>query len=160
MLDLTEVSKILDRVVSLHKDKDHIDIMLVAVGDLQRAFNGNLSKTDFNASRRYNNLIEVVFSFNKPFETDTDEDGEPMAPTRDQLESHSMEVKFKFGSGWQNDWIDGCRMMDIFVRNSGRLCHKHIDKNTSKQVFVKDVLDWAFKIDQATKALEKERSLT
>lgn len=159
MLDLTEASKILDRVVDLHKDKDHIDIMLVAVGELHRTFGGKLIKTDVHAYRRNFDMMEVVFSFQKPFETELDDDGDPLAPTQEQLRAHSMNVSFKFGSGNEGDWIGGCRMMDIFIRNNGILHHKHIGKNRAIQQWSKDVFDWAFKIDYAQKELDKERSL-
>lgn len=158
MFDLTEASKILNRVVDLHKDKNHIDIMLVAVGELHRNFGGKLIKTEVLAYRRHFDVLEVVYSFQKPFETELDDDGDPLAPTKEELDAHNMTLAFSFGSGCEGDWVGGCRMMDIFIRNSGKLHHKHIDKNTAIQQWSKDVFDWAFKIDYAQKEIDKERA--
>ena len=158
MLNLTESSEILDRIVNLHQDKSHIDLMVVATGEIHRLFGGRLIKTETRTYRHDFDIMEVQFLFQKPFDTEFDEDGDYMAPTEKQLAAHNMKLTFSFNSGRMGDYIGGCRMADIFIRNSGVLQHKHIRLNETKQIPCLKILEWAQKIDLAERASDKERA--
>jgi hypothetical protein len=157
MVNINEVKQTLDRVVNLHQAGDHIDLMVVAVGELHTLFGGNLIKSQLKMYRYNFDVIDAEFLFSVPFETDYDTDGDPLAPTQEQLDEHKMVIVFHFGSGGGFDYVGGCRMLDVFVRTNGKLIHTHLKPSDVKQIPSTEILEWVQKIDVAERALDKAR---
>jgi hypothetical protein len=157
MVNINEVEKTLNRVVNLHQAGDHIELMLVAVGELHTLFGGKLIKSQLKMYRYDFDVIDAEFLISVPFETGYDTDGDILAPTQEQIYEHEMVIVFHFGSGGGFDYIGGCRMLDVFVRTNGKLIHSHLKPSGVKQIPSTEILSWVQKIDVAERALDKAR---